>query len=177
MTTYQWLVSVPVPESQLATEAREVEGFQASMVTFPLAYVMVQWPEDGFLDAVSAHDERRLDRIRHEFAAQAGIDVSPTVPKLGLVAHVLDGDATLFRTRQAEGGKWHPGAPGSGCIAFGAAALTLATVVNLVVPDPLATSWLVVTPAGLRMVDVCTCPDGRRGLRVRAEVEIEGQEL
>ena len=61
---------------------------------------------------------------------------------------------------------WHPGAPGSGLLAFGAAALREGTVPSLAAGDPSAVEWEVHTPAGPRTVAYRLTPSGAPGLAI-----------
>lgn len=164
-----WLATVPLPEPgrryfPRLLPAEKVRGVEATIITWPISYVFLRVGADGFFDEVDIEKEREWEQVRLWLSGAADVKVSATIPKLGLVALAPDGP--LFRTRMGRRLGWHPGAPGGGLLAFGAAALREGTVPSVGAGDPNAVEWTVRTPAGLRTIAYRLTPTGAPGLAI-----------
>lgn len=179
---YRTKVTVPLPWA-----AQDVHGFSTSVIWFPNDYVLIAWPAGDFfrtlveetphgrsINRLAAEDDVAIESVRTTLAARVGLPVSPTVPKVGLVASADEhGVDLLFRTRMSPEDGWHPGAPGSGLQALGVAAMLEGSVVDGLLPSTSTTRWSVLTPAGLREVALRPGPTGALGLQITIEVEFE----
>lgn len=160
-----WTATVPLPIEPYLPRllpAESVKNVTATITQFPIPYVMVIAPSEGFFADVAPATEDEWEQVRRWLAGAVGIRASALIPKLGIVASSPAGP--LFRTRKGAGEGWHQGAAGGGLLAFGGAALHDGTVPSLAVGDPSALTWRVSTPAGHRTVSYRLTPDGRPGL-------------
>lgn len=163
--TLQWEVTYPLPTTDpcpLGATTPIGSGLWATLVLEPLPYVIA-----GLSPDLAEGAEALLERGRRAMARSAGLQVTPTVPKLAVVAagpHAL-GDLA-FRTRKGDGEGWHPGVAAGGLLA-----LAVATAQAGSVPSELARGCAsvvrVATGAGLRTIEFTLCPDLRPGVRIR----------
>lgn len=162
-----WTVTVPLPVKPYLPRvlpAESVRNVTATITYFPIPYVIVIAPSEGFFADITSTNENEWEHARRWLAGAVGIRPSALVPKLGVVAAGPAGP--LFRTRKGASQGWHEGAAGGGLLAFGGAALHDGTVPSLATGETSALTWTVSTPAGRRTVAYRLTPEGRPGLAI-----------
>lgn len=163
MTSVRWNAVIPLPDWNMfplgpcTTVDVAGESFVCSLCKFPNPYVIVEGAYDKFKENDWAYEE-----VRKVVAADAGMAISPSSPKLATVQSV-PGGGLYFRSRMVfhdNVGAWHNGIAQSALTALGATALAPYTVAQVCLGETSASQFDVYTPFGLRTVST-TVRDGR----------------
>jgi hypothetical protein len=185
-----WTITYPLPDDPdsllplgPATAVPQLLS-SATLITEPTPYVLVTFAGEDPRE--SPLTNALLESARRAIARAAGIRLTDTVPKLALVSRSMTSGFDLqFCTRMFPPDAvaadahhstcWHSGVATGGVLALALAAADARTVPGAVLPQGCERTVRVATPAGPRVLEYVTGPDGRPAVRVDiGRVTVEG---